>query len=80
MILLSGLAGLAIGVLVIAGWLRVRERVTRSRAVPRVDDDALRQILEDGTLEHEDPLDLERAAEEERRFWNEERWDEAEEW
>ena len=80
MTLLPGIAGLAVIVLVVVGWWRVRRRVPTSRAVPQVDDEALRRIIEDGSLPHEEPLDLERAAEEERRFWNEERWDEADEW
>lgn len=80
MTLLPGIAGLAVIVLVVVGWWRVRQRVPTSRAVPQVDDEALRRIIEDGSLPHEEPLDLERAAEEERRFWNEERWDEADEW
>lgn len=80
MSLLSALAGLVVGLVLVLGWLRVRRDVPRSGGVPQVDDDALRRILEDGRLEGEEPLDLDRAREEERRFWEEERWDDAEEW
>lgn len=80
MALLSGLLGLVIGVVLVLGWLRVRRHVPRGGGIPRVDDDALRRILEEGRLEGEEPLDLDRVREEERRFWEEERWDDAEEW
>lgn len=47
---------------------------------PRVDDDALRRILETGTLEADDdePLDPRAAARAEEEFWSES-WDEPEE-
>ncbi|MEW5927893.1 MAG: hypothetical protein AB1941_10430 [Gemmatimonadota bacterium] len=50
---------------------------------PRVDDDALRRILEDGTLsggdEDDEPLDPKKAARAEEEFWAES-WDEPEEY
>lgn len=51
---------------------------------PRVDDEALRRILEEGTLstgeeEDDEPLDLEAAARAEEEFWDES-WDEPEEY
>ena len=51
----------------------VRRRV--SRRVGRVGDDELRAILEHGRIEVEEPLDLEEIREEEKRFWEEERWE-----
>lgn len=49
---------------------------------PLVDDDAVRRILEDGTLstgDDDEPLDLEEAARAEEEFWAES-WDEPEEY
>lgn len=80
MTLLAGLLGFVVGMALVLGWLRVRGGVARGREVPRVDDDALRRILDQGRLEADDPLDLDRVREEERRFWEEERWDDVEEW
>ncbi|HEV2149908.1 MAG TPA: hypothetical protein VGR37_21095 [Longimicrobiaceae bacterium] len=76
-ILSGALAGLA--------GLRYVGRIRAMRAssgVPRVDDDALRRILAEGTLAAEDgdePLDLEEAARAEEEFWSES-WDEPEEY
>ena len=77
----AGAAGL-----VVAAGLRIRrelrERTGRSGGAG-VDDDAVRRILDDGVYsipEEEEPLDLEAIEDEERRFWTEERWDEADEW
>lgn len=58
----------------------LRRREMRSRRGPRVDDDALRQILATGSLAYtdDDPLDLAEAARAEEEFWNES-WDEPEE-
>jgi len=68
--------------LVYAG-LRLRVRLHRRFAGddPRVDDDAVRTILETGRLvtTEDEPLDLEEIEEEERRFWSES-WDEPDEW
>jgi hypothetical protein len=49
---------------------------------PVLDDDAVRRILEVGVFvsDEDEPLDLEQVREEERRFWEEAEWDEAEEW
>jgi hypothetical protein len=48
---------------------------------PRIDDEALRRILEEGTLTvpDEEPLDMEEASEAEEDFWSES-WDEPEEY
>ncbi|HKJ00999.1 MAG TPA: hypothetical protein VJ997_01055, partial [Longimicrobiales bacterium] len=64
--------------LVTASGLRLRARLLRRSggAVPVVDDDAVRRILEEGVFEVdvEPPLDLDEIEDEERRFWSE-RWD-----
>ena len=39
-----------------------------------LDDDMIRRIEADGSIEFEDPLDLEQVREEEERFWSE-TWD-----
>lgn len=77
-ILFGALAGLA--------GFRYRSRLRAPRRPgppPRVDDDALRRILREGTLpadeEDEEPLDLEEAARAEEEFWNDS-WDEPEEY
>ena len=77
-LLLGALAGVA--------GLRHRSRLHAARASggpPRVDDEAVRQILERGTLaapeEDDEPLDLEEAAQAEEEFWRDS-WDEPEEY
>ena len=45
---------------------------------PAVDDDAIRQILEEGTLKGRDALNLDEIARAEEDFWAES-WDEPEE-
>jgi hypothetical protein len=61
-------------------WLRARS-VRGRGAIPRVDDDAIRHILETGSIRVEDdePLDLDAAARAEEAFWKES-WDEPEEY
>jgi hypothetical protein len=76
-ILLGALAGVA-GLRYVA---RIRA-LRSSSGVPRVDDTALRQILEEGTLtagDGDEPLDMEEAARAEEEFWAES-WDEPEEY
>ena len=53
----------------------------RPRRAPRVDDDALRRIIETGTLAaaDDDRLDMDEAARAEEEFWSE-TWDEPEEY
>jgi hypothetical protein len=48
--------------------------------VPSIHDEALRQIVEEGRLSAEEPLDVRQARAEEERFWRDEAWDEADEW
>lgn len=65
-----------------ASGLRLRGRIRRrlARSVPVVDDRAVSQILETGTLaiDDDEPLDQSEIDERERRFWSE-TWDEPEE-
>ena len=74
----------ALALLLVAAGVRLRARMRRryGRSGPLVDDDAVRRIVEDGVLttDEDEPLDLEEIEAEERRFWDEEEWDEAEEW
>ena len=76
--LLAGAAGLR--------YLARLRSATRPGAPPRVDDDALRRILEHGTLstggeddDDDEPLDPRKAARAEEEFWAES-WDEPEEY
>ena len=69
-------------VLVIAACIfaYVRRRASFGSEAPRVDDAAVRAIMETGALSVEDdePLDLREIGEQEERFWSE-TWDEPEE-
>ena len=58
---------------------RLLERV--GRRWPLVDDAAVEEILETGTLttDEDEPLDIEEIDEQERKFWSES-WDEPDEW
>jgi hypothetical protein len=58
---------------------RLRSHVDRS---PKLDDDDVRDIIAFGHFvsNEDEPLDLDQVREEERRFWEEAEWDEAEEW
>jgi hypothetical protein len=71
-----------LAMLVVAAGLkaRARRRAVVSAALPRVDDDAVRSIVETGALavDADEPLDLLEIGEEEERFWSEP-WDEPEE-
>lgn len=77
-ILFGALAGMA-------GFrYRSRLRASRPGGPPRVDDAAVRRILEQGTLAAEDededePLDMREAARAEEEFWRDS-WDEPEEY
>ena len=72
------------GVLVVAAGLRLRKRLAEGSGAtvgPRIDEDAIERIVEEGVLEDdEEPLDHDEIDDEERRFWEEEEWDDAEEW
>ena len=70
------------GALLAYAWISVRRNIKRGMAVPppRIDEDDIRRIEEDGALHTDDPepLDLKQIAREEDEFWKEP-WDEAEE-
>lgn len=66
------------GVLVAAAWIGYRRRLSRLREEGLADGD-IRRIEASGRLEVDEPLDLDEAAEEEDRFW-EQSWDEPEPW
>lgn len=72
-----------LGLLLVAAGVRLRARLRRHSEArgPTVDDEALRRIVEEGRLvtDEDEPLDLGEIREEERRFWEDERWDEADE-
>ena len=72
---------LLVGVLLAVAFMRVMAVRRAMRAKP-LDDDDIRTIVETGVIAREDdtPLDLEEIEEEEKRFWDTEEWDEAEEW
>ncbi|HSH45081.1 MAG TPA: hypothetical protein VK966_04455 [Longimicrobiales bacterium] len=65
---------LVAAVLVAGAGITYRLRMARRNGLT---DDAIRAIERHGRVEHEPPLDVEAAAEEEERFWNE-TWDEPE--
>ncbi len=73
-ILMGALAALA-AYAVTRRWLGARAERRRG-----LTDAAIREIELHGRLERDDPLDLPQVEEEERRFWDEEEWDESEEW
>ncbi len=63
-------------------WISTRRRIRKSIEVPppRIDQDDIRRIEEEGSLLTDDPepLDLEQISREEDEFWRE-TWDEPEE-
>ena len=63
-------------VLVAAAWLGNRRRL-RALRTDALSDADIRRIEASGRVEVDEPLDLDEAAEEEERFWNES-WDEPE--
>ena len=56
---------------------RLRDYVGRGRGV--VDDDVIRRIESDGTIDVEEGLDLDEVRREEERFWSES-WDRPDEY
>ena len=76
----TGAVGLALAAAV-RFLIRLRRHVEKR---PILDDDDVRDIIAHGIYvsNEDEPLDLERVHEEERRFWEEAEaeWDEAEEW
>ena len=69
--------------LVLIGFARVRATLSERLDGRGLGDREIRMIEETGFLHVDDdaePLDMERIEDEERRFWESEGWDEAEEW
>ncbi len=64
----------------VAALLFLRRRAARAPQVPGLSDDAIREIEAHGRVEMDEPLDRAEIEAEERRFWDEEEWDESEEW
>lgn len=77
---MSFISGMIAGLLLVAGaiWLQQRRNGAR-RSSDGLSDAQIRAIEREGTVEVEEPLDLDRIREEETRFW-EESWDEPDEW
>ncbi len=71
-----------LGALFAYAWISMRRRIRESIEVPppRIDEEDIRRIEEEGTLLTDDPepLDLEQIDREEDEFWRE-TWDEPEE-
>lgn len=65
----------------LAGGLLYRARWYRTPGItaPALTDAMVRQIEESGSVEYDDPLDLEQIHEEEARFWDERPWEETDE-
>jgi hypothetical protein len=63
-------------ILVLGAWLSYRRRIAELRGT-RLTDDDIRAIEEGRRVRADEPLDLDEAAEEEERFWDES-WDEPE--
>lgn len=78
----NGVLGLVFLALVILAWRKRRQTLRdRVQSPPlELDDRAVKRILDEGRLQtpEDAPLDLEEIEDEERRFWQEEGWDEAE--
>lgn len=72
---LLGYLGGILAALAALVFLRRRHVRRRQRRRGRVGDAEIRAILERGRVEVEEPLDLEEIREEEKRFWEEERWE-----
>jgi hypothetical protein len=78
LIVWTGAVALALGAAV-----RVRLRLRKHfDQRPVLDDDDVKDIIAHGIYvsQEDEPLDLGRVHEEERRFWEEAEWDESEEW
>ncbi|MEZ4415746.1 MAG: hypothetical protein R3E10_08320 [Gemmatimonadota bacterium] len=74
--------GIPLLFLVLLAVAAMRRRQRHGAARPGLDADHIRRIVEDGVLSYEpdEPLDEAEIAEAEEEFWEDERWDEAEEW
>ncbi len=74
---------LLLGALLLVAGITVRARLHHisQQPGPALDDDAIRGIMEEGTLttDEDEPLDIDEVRREEQAFWDEERWDDADE-
>jgi hypothetical protein len=72
---------LLLAALVLVAWFSMRIRLGHlsRQPGPQVDDEAIRQIMDEGhlTTAEDEPLDIDEVRREEQAFWEEERWDEA---
>jgi hypothetical protein len=75
---LTFVIGVLIGFLAVAAAIRYRERLTGTIAPRGLTDEQIRAIEERGTIDMDEPLDLDHIRDEESRFW-EETWDDPEE-
>lgn len=73
---IGSLGAAAVLLIALAAVWRRRRRSPRGGPLT---DEMIADIETRGRLEVEEPLDLDEAAAEEERFWNEEPWDEPEE-
>ena len=65
---------------VVAALAYLRRRAASRPGARALTDEAIRQIENHGVVEVDEPLDLRDVDAEERRFWDEETWDESDEW
>lgn len=77
--LTAALALFSLGLLTLAVGFVVRSRIRNRTQGRELTDDDVARILHTGTLEREEPLDLDQVNQAEERFWSE-TWDEAEEY
>lgn len=73
---------LAMLALVAGVVVRLRARTRARTRTPALDDEFIQGIMERGQVwwEHDEPLDHRVIRQEEDRFWDEVRWDGAEQW
>ena len=72
-----------VALLALAGAAAWRKRSGRSGAMESghlLDDELIRRIETEGSLEVDEPNDLDHIREEEARFWEESAWDDPEEY
>lgn len=75
------LVAIVTGILALTAGLIYQARRQRTSALfaQGLTDDMVRQIEEQGSIDVDDPLDLEEIQEEEERFWEEAPWEDPEE-
>ena len=70
-----GLPLVLLAIVAAAGAILTRRRIREYvSGRDRIDDDMIRRIEQDGTIEIEDPTDMDEVRREEERFWSE-TWD-----